>query len=328
MAISEADLPILAELLAPMATPEILGAVVPGAPRVNGIHGDTARTRAWLATLDEGSARALLSKFSSHPIFAAALARLTPVDEPLPVQGPWPWVLAIYPAVNRHEFWKHLKELLDPKGKRILVVWGARQVGKTFTGEFILAELPQRATPVPIRTVYQRVDGAGSVENVVRGVLRKLDLSAAYMPVLDNATKEWWVKETAHWLVDQLHVVPAQQVWLAFDGHIKNEADPYLSMFFAEIVVQASRRFRDSNGCRLILIDYPEGVSGVANKSVTLREEVTLPTETDVTAFLEGMLGAGPETNAKASAIWSKVLQASEIDRMPILANELQALRS
>ena len=336
MGLDAADLPELAQLFAPMATAAVFGpALPPGAPPPDGLQGDVDKTRAWLAALDDASAGMLLAKFAFVPRVAAALARLQSPPAPASIDGPWPWLLRVQPAVNRHQFWQHLKELLAPENKRILIIKGGRQVGKTFTGEYILPELRNRtrSRAVPIRAVHQAVDGAGSVENVVSSVFAKLDLSLAGMPTLEvqrsndvAARKEWWVKETARWFVEKLHADSSRQVWLAFDGHVNNGPGGYLSEFFTEVVVQVGRRIWDPNGCRLFLIDHPEGLSGVAD-IVTLREEIKLPTEADVTVFLEGMLGAGDNTNQKAAAIWAKVTQAAEIDRMPILTQELQSVR-
>ena len=281
MGMDAADLAELAQLFAPMATPALLGpALAPGAPPPDGLHGDVEKTRAWLAALDDASAAMLLGKFAYVPKVAAALARLHSPAAPPSIHGPWPWLLLNQPAVNRHQFWQHLKELLAPQRMRILIIKGGRQVGKTFTGEFILPELRNRSrsSAVPIRAVHQPVDGAGSVENVVSSVFAQLDLKMDGMPTLDvqrsndvAAKKEWWVKETARWFVDKLHADSNRQVWLAFDGHIDNPPDPYLSMFFTEVVVQVGRRIWNPTAARLFLIDHPEGLSGVA-ALVTLRE--------------------------------------------------------
>ncbi|MCX4239754.1 hypothetical protein [Paraliomyxa miuraensis] len=275
----------------------------------------------------------MLEQMRYNPIVAVALARMT-VAPSASTDGPWPWVLDIFPAVDRHEFWRHLKRLLEPKDKRILIVQGGRQVGKTYTGEYMLAELQRRATGVPIRTVHQRVDGAGSVENVVHGVLGKLGISWDGAPSLDvqqstdvAAKKEWWIKETARWFADKLHLDRDRQVWLALDGHAKNDAHPELNMLFAELIVQVARRIFDPNGCRLFLIDYPEAIVRSALPQVTLREDITLPTETDVIEFLEGMFGQSPATEARAHEIWARIIQEQEIDRMPMLARELGEVR-
>ena len=327
------DLPGLAQLFAPMAAPEILGVLLPvGTPLTPGMRGNVELTRAWLAALDDAIAKQLLDSFKGLPLVAAALTR---ANAPASLDGPWPWVLEIYPTVDREEFWRQLKDLIDPKRKRILVVWGGgRQVGKSYTGEYILFELQRRAKSGSVRAVYQRVDGAGSVENVMRGVLSKLGLSDEGAPSLEvqrssevAAKKEWWLKETAAWFVEQLHANPTQQVWLALDGHAKNAAHPELNMFCAAVVAQVARRFYDPNGCRLLLIDFPEGIAGAAPAHVTGREEVKLPTEAHLTTFLEHMLGASPETRAKASQIWLDVNQQAEMDRLPTLADKLIQLK-
>ena len=195
MGMDAADLAELAQLFAPMATPALLGpALAPGAPPPDGLHGDVEKTRAWLAALDDASAAMLLGKFAYVPKVAAALARLDSPAAPPSIDGPWPWLLLNQPAVNRHQFWQHLKELLAPQRMRILIIKGGRQVGKTFTGEFILPELRNRSrsSAVPIRAVHQPVDGAGSVENVVSSVFAQLDLKMDGMPTLDVQRSTTW----------------------------------------------------------------------------------------------------------------------------------------
>ena len=57
MGLDAADLPELAQLFAPMATPAVFGpALPPGAPPLDGLQGDVDKTRAWLAALDDASA--------------------------------------------------------------------------------------------------------------------------------------------------------------------------------------------------------------------------------------------------------------------------------
>src|SRR6187200_1487406 len=106
------DLPGLAQLFAPMAAPEILGVLLPvGTPLTPSMRGNVELTRAWLAALDDAIAKQLLDNFKGLPLVAAALAR---ANAPASLDGPWPWVLEIYPTVDREEFWRQLRDLIDP----------------------------------------------------------------------------------------------------------------------------------------------------------------------------------------------------------------------
>lgn len=336
------DLTELAELLAPMATTaelgRLLGAMQQSGLPVDGIHGDIDKTEKWLQSLDDATLRTVLGNLVQVPVVVAALSKLapaasasTPQGGPRP-HGPWRFALGLYPTVNRDPFWTNLQAMLDTP-KRILVVRGDPGVGKTFTGEIMLKELPRQNKAVPIQVVYLRVNGANSIENIVNGILQRLKLPVADLPTLDahrstdvGAKKEWWIREMVDQLLIRIHDDVTRQVWLALDGHAKDGAHAELTMFFTELVNQAAQWATEPNGFRLILIDHPDVVAQGPTRFLVLREEVRVATEADVVLFLDDVFGKKPEHVDRAASIWAKVQQHPIQDRMHALAHELSGL--
>jgi hypothetical protein len=216
-----------------------------------------------------------------------------------------------HPVVDRVRLWPMLPELLAGS-RRILFVRGPEKSGKSYTRTILMDLVGCPAVPTPLRVVSVDVDGAGSIEALVRAVLQRLDAAPPPVPERGNSTDNWWINELVFLVGSRATVDPRAQTWIVFDGYTRAAADPNFDQFFSFLCLAAAESGHP-NGPRVVLIDHRDNLP-IGVQHCLAKEEIAPVDALDIKQFLKDRFPAEDDAahGQDADRIWQEALQAEQ----------------
>ncbi|HTV01057.1 MAG TPA: effector-associated domain EAD1-containing protein [Luteitalea sp.] len=186
----------------------------------------------------------------------------------------------------RPGFRSALREIGEGLSSRVLVVYGDRGTGKTYSKDFVgyLLQFDPVRRAERYKFAYVDVDQQdATLENLARRIATALGMDPTTIPSRPASDKEQdsrWLPDLYQWLSDGINAGAYEVWWLVLDGFrvsLPNEALDLIQMLgeFADV---------GTDRLRLVLLNYPR-VDALLYSHV---EAITAPpiTRSDIEAFL------------------------------------------
>jgi|GEM_PF-4561047 len=182
--------------------------------------------------------------------------------------------------IDRTQLRAALKELHADE-RRVLVVTGERQTGKTYTRELISFFGRQNRDQRPIyidldRTVYEALSLTQEI-----GALMGMDIKT--IPPQDDEQKARWAHRLSGWIIARLTNPGDVNYWFIFDGFRERTLLPDTKEFIEQLAIQAETNVPQ---CRVVLLNYKENLPPTISDYVG-REEITTIGRDELLDFFE-----------------------------------------
>lgn len=188
------------------------------------------------------------------------------------------------PLIDRAELRRHLKQMHQPDGSRVLVVSGQDGCGKSHTW-FAISHLADIFGTFQARSIdlSQRAGGPAPLEDVMDLVASRL-FAGTPAPVGDRlAQDETRINRFIGWLADATDGLP-RPVWLVFDGFVPECASPSAQQLVTAIARAADRQ--ELPKLRVTVLGFA-GRAGQDVLTYALRDTPAHPQSDDLRSFFQ-----------------------------------------
>lgn len=185
------------------------------------------------------------------------------------------------PIVNRHKLRHYVDELAQSGGARILVVNGESKSGRSFSGWYIhhVCEINGgRVYPIELK----RYIGRQPID-LVRRMATFFGWRIEDIPA-QHAQATQWTEELGEWVAGRL-AGQQELVWIVMDDCSVAGLEPPMR----ELVVYLAEKAIYVKQMRVVLLAYSESLANI-NKMIMRRDDISMPTQLDVRAFLADYL--------------------------------------
>lgn len=207
--------------------------------------------------------------------------------------------------LNRAALRKAIREMVDPEGRRILIVNGPRGSGKTYTREFILDvtyNMPSH------RVIYIDMDSSdfGPAE-LAQTIAYQIGSDVGQIPVAADEPPLRAIQRLCNYLMAGFGRNTSITWWLIFDG-FSRPLRPDTDELIRELTGRTT-----SHGLRIVLLNYTSQLTMQLSERA-IREEIKPIDRTDVETFIVQQLQQHDPaiTSEKIKAIVEHVLSTTD----------------
>jgi hypothetical protein len=191
--------------------------------------------------------------------------------------------------VGRQLLRRHLRELSDVTGPRVLLVDGPLGSGKSHTVALIRHLSLQRQFRIALVDVEQEAFHALLPADVAQRLMLQLGGSDAAMPAQLHQQTSRYVVQLSDWVVAHIQRSAAEW-WIVFDGFDHADVPVETRDFIARLAMDADVR---ATNLRIVLLGWSDDLVPLALRSRALRETIAPAGEQELRRFFEQLSNEG-----------------------------------